>query len=751
MIAPFRHWNGLPESRRSCDPVMRLRRAKTVWPNFKSAIACRREKWRPPGRRTEYFPVFFVEPLKGNERALGFDLASDPVRRDALQNAADSGRMTASGRLVLVQEKGDQYGFLVILPCYRGGVDPSGTERRRNKLVGFVLGVFRMKDVVENTLSDAAAVSGLGLAVFDRDAPAGQRLLYPKGAGFDGVGDLPKGPVETYTMPVAGRTWEVAAYPLPHAFSPVRWSSWSILAAELIVVIISVTYLYLMLHNRQAIERTVGERTEALRSAVEELGYTKKAAEESEMRYRKLLEVSPDAILLGRNGKILMANEAAVKLFRASGANDLTGRGLEDFAAPDSQAEAEAVSRSLFSGEEQLPHRELRLQCGREVVDVEIAAASYLDDEGATVQFVIRDITERRRAEQVLRLSEARLRGITDSARDAIVMMDPRGAITYWNPAAQGILGYRKEEAVGKNLHLLLVPERYLEAHHAAFPEFLRTGTGNVIDKTVELPARHKDGREISVDLSLSAILLDGEWHAIAIMRDITERKETEQALRDSEEKFRQLAENIREVFYRDRSGNQPDVYVSPGYERIWGKSRDSIYRDPMAWQESVHPEDLEQTSLMAAKVHVGEPVEIEYRILDSRRVGEVDPKPVVPRAGARGIDSNCRDCGRDYRPKAIRGGIDPGPGKRRSRQPRKEYVSGHHEPRVADAAQCHPGFRRASGAGDGGGRDSRLGCRHTEDPASRQSPAGAHQRCDGLFQDRSRQDRTTAGSLQHH
>ena len=315
------------------------------------------------------------------------------------------------------------------------------------------------------------------------------------------------------------------------------------------------------------------------------------------------------------------------------------------------------MSRSLFSAERQLPQQELRLLCGRAVVDVEIAAASYLDDEGATVQFVIRDITERRRADQVLRLSEARLRRITDSARDAIVMMDPRGAITYWNPAAEGILGYSKEEAVGQNLHLLLVPERYLKAHHAAFPEFLRTGTGNVIDKTVELPARHKDGREISVDLSLSAILLNGEWHAIAIMRDITERKEAEQALRDSEEKFRQLAENIREVFFVIAPATNQTLYVSPGYERIWGKSRDSHLSEPNGVAGIGPPRDMEQTSLMAAKAHVGEPAELEYRIQtpDGEKWIRSRTFPVLERGRT---DSNCGDCGGDYRPKAIRGGI---------------------------------------------------------------------------------------------
>jgi len=73
-------------------------------------------------------------------------------------------------------------------------------------------------------------------------------------------------------------------------------------------------------------------------------------------------------------------------------------------------------------------------------------------------------------------------------------------------------LGYRSEEVIGKILHKLLVPERYLEAHRAAFPEFLRTGRGSAIGKTVELAARRKDGREIAIDLSLSAVCLSGEW-----------------------------------------------------------------------------------------------------------------------------------------------------------------------------------------------------------------------------------------------
>jgi len=145
------------------------------------------------------------------------------------------------------------------------------------------------------------------------------------------------------------------------------------------------------------------------------------------------------------------------------------------------------------------------------------------------------DITDRKQAETALLESEARLRSITGSARDGIIMMDPRGAISYWNPAAEEMLGYCQDEAIGKNLHELLAPERYLEAHRSAFPGFMRTGQGNAIGKTLELAARRKDGREIPVDLSLSVVSLHGEPYAVGILRDITSRKRAEEEEKHSE------------------------------------------------------------------------------------------------------------------------------------------------------------------------------------------------------------------------
>ena len=138
---------------------------------------------------------------------------------------------------------------------------------------------------------------------------------------------------------------------------------------------------------------------------------------------------------------------------------------------------------------------------------------------------------ERKQSEAELRESENLLRSITNSAHDAIIMIDSEGLITFWNPAAERIFGYSADEAVGVNLHNLIVPSRFHEAHFTAFPEFQRSGKGDAVGKTLDLEAIRKDGVEISVQVSLSAIKLNNRWHGVGVLRDVTDQKKTEQAL----------------------------------------------------------------------------------------------------------------------------------------------------------------------------------------------------------------------------
>ena len=223
---------------------------------------------------------------------------------------------------------------------------------------------------------------------------------------------------------------------------------------------------------------------------------------------------------------------------------------------------------------------------------VELIAVPILDDSGEVIQVIesSRDITERKQAEESLRYSEARLRGITDSAQDAVLMMDPQGIISYWNPAAESILGYQAEEAIGQNLHELLAPQQYLQAHHRAFPEFIRSGRGDAIGKTVELMARRKDGVEITIALSLSAISLHGEWHAVGIVRDVSSQKQARELLRNSEERYRALFESAGDAILLLRDS----VFRScnPASLQVFGRTESQLLnRGPWDFSPAKQPD----------------------------------------------------------------------------------------------------------------------------------------------------------------
>jgi len=141
------------------------------------------------------------------------------------------------------------------------------------------------------------------------------------------------------------------------------------------------------------------------------------------------------------------------------------------------------------------------------------------------------DVTAEREAESRLHMSEERFRTVSDAAQDAIITIDSAAKVTYWNRAAERILGYSAEEAVGKPVHDWLAPARFREKAVAGMREFVATGRGAVLGKTLELAALNKDGLEIPIELSIAAMRLGTDWHAVAIMRDITKRKQAREQM----------------------------------------------------------------------------------------------------------------------------------------------------------------------------------------------------------------------------
>ena len=141
--------------------------------------------------------------------------------------------------------------------------------------------------------------------------------------------------------------------------------------------------------------------------------------------------------------------------------------------------------------------------------------------------------------------SELKMRKIIDSSLDAVITIDEDGCITEWGQQTFQIFGYTREEALGRRLGDLIVPERFREAHERGMNHFLATGEGPVLNQLLELVGLHKDGHEFPIEISITAIKSDHGYFFSSFIRDITERKKIESALRQSEEKYRGIIENM--------------------------------------------------------------------------------------------------------------------------------------------------------------------------------------------------------------
>lgn len=137
---------------------------------------------------------------------------------------------------------------------------------------------------------------------------------------------------------------------------------------------------------------------------------------------------------------------------------------------------------------------------------------------------------ERRRAEQARRASEQHTGAILQTALDGIISMDYTGQVTEFNPAAERIFGYRRSDAIGRELAALIVPPALRERHHAGLARYLTSGVGAVIGRRIELTAMRADGSEFPVELAITRVPSDGPPIFTGFVRDISERKRTEAA-----------------------------------------------------------------------------------------------------------------------------------------------------------------------------------------------------------------------------
>jgi PAS domain S-box-containing protein len=222
------------------------------------------------GERDQYFPVFYVEPLAGNERALGYDLASNPVRLRALAEARDTAHLVATGRIRLVQEKGDQYGTLIFAPVYKAPRTHAVGDRAE-ALMGFALSVVRIGDLISGADAAQSQLDGSHLVdihLFDGAAPQSQRQLYPSTPETTPEQLLGRLHAEA-RLEAGGRSWLVLATP-GAGFTSLPVSAGSVLVLVFGLLVTGVCLLYFRAKLEQSTQKArSGLEMEAARERLE--------------------------------------------------------------------------------------------------------------------------------------------------------------------------------------------------------------------------------------------------------------------------------------------------------------------------------------------------------------------------------------------------------------------------------------------------------------------------------------------------
>ena len=255
----------------------------------------------------------------------------------------------------------------------------------------------------------------------------------------------------------------------------------------------------------------------------------------------------------------------------------------------------------------------------RAVQVIQLGATDYvlkdrIDRLGPAVSRALTEAKERqkrRQAEDSLRESEKRFRRLFESAKDGILILDAEtGMIADVNPFLVELLGYSRETFLGKRVwelgffkDLFANQIKFIELQHKGYVRY------------ENLALETRDGRRVEVEFVSNVYSVEHQKIIQCNIRDITERKRAEATVRESNERFRQIAASIHEVFWITTPDFSQTIYVSPSYETIWGRKCQDLYNSPQDWMESIHKEDQMRVKDATSKI-LDEIYDVEYRII---------------------------------------------------------------------------------------------------------------------------------------
>ena len=228
---------------------------------------------------------------------------------------------------------------------------------------------------------------------------------------------------------------------------------------------------------------------------------------------------------------------------------------------------------------------------------------------------------------------------VLGSSLDCIIVMDSDGTIREWNPAAEHTFGWTREEAIGRRLGDMIVPEDLRKRHEEGLARAARTGESRIMGQRLRLPAVRKDGSTFTSELAITRIERGGRTFFTGTLRDLTEIVRAEEEKTVAEARYRSLIENIPLVTYMN-SVEEPftSLYMSPQVEALLGYTPEEWAAKPELARDGIHPDDRERTQLLAREAREqGVPTRAEFRFIarDGRIVWVLDQ--TIPMRDAEG------------------------------------------------------------------------------------------------------------------
>ena len=456
----------------------------------------------PAGDRDLYYPVVFVEPVEGNERALGFDIGSDRLRRAAMDRAAATNKPAVTDPISLVQGTHTAKGVLGLLAVFEDGLET--TEMRTEALRGFVLAVFDVEGLLQHAqLGPGSPVSSeIRFELSDKDVDGQLLLIHSSPVNQQQRFVLVRSAEQMIDL--GGQRWLLVARPTSAYLEPLRTRQPLLLGAVAAIAWMLLVGLVAIFgaRTRDRLERRHARLT------------------------KNILESLRDGVIVAdTTGRILVANRAAIAISGKGPTDILPSAWSETFGLlvpgtdklfpPDELPLARAIRGEVTDGVEVF----VRNPEGPGGTYVSVSGAPMLSERGSVRGGVVvfRDISERKRAEERLQ----RLSSAVEQTADAVVITDHQGTIEYVNPAFEHSTGYSSAEAVGKNPNILKSGLQTPQFYRDLWATLLR---GEAFRGTIV--NRKKNGELYHAEQTITGIRNgDGQIiHFVSVLKDMTER-----------------------------------------------------------------------------------------------------------------------------------------------------------------------------------------------------------------------------------